>query len=358
MAIESKAQHVAKRLRRMIMRDHLRRGTRLPSEHQLTSKFRVSQRTVREALIRLENDGLIERRQGSGTYVLKDRRTTTITVLASMEKLTSPTGYFYRRLVDEARKQIEGSGYRFVLSVGQGKATEEFSASIPLLEKPVSGKTFGVLSTMNMKLLDNRLDEADIPSVSISAAIPDAKHCVVLDYARMTELGAQLLKDHGYDNFVLMHAENLRDKHEREMRIEMDRILLKAVDLDPKRLIGVPASLQFEDISGVIKQLSLRPNWPRAIFFHDDALCDVATRAILGLGLRVPDELAIVTHANVGRRFEFPVKLTCVEFDPKEIAHAAWKMLAELIAGERSEADLVYIQPRIREGESLRRPPR
>lgn len=44
-------------------------GTRLPSENQLSEALGVSRPVVREALFRLQVDGLVVARQGSGTYV-------------------------------------------------------------------------------------------------------------------------------------------------------------------------------------------------------------------------------------------------------------------------------------------------
>src|ERR1700722_10678853 len=44
-------------------------GELIPNEFQLAAEFNVSQGTVRKALIKLEADKLIVRRQGRGTYV-------------------------------------------------------------------------------------------------------------------------------------------------------------------------------------------------------------------------------------------------------------------------------------------------
>jgi GntR family transcriptional regulator len=46
-------------------------GKMIPNEFQLASEFNVSQGTVRKALIALESDKLIIRRQGRGTYVAR-----------------------------------------------------------------------------------------------------------------------------------------------------------------------------------------------------------------------------------------------------------------------------------------------
>lgn len=45
-------------------------GTRLPAERDLTERFGVSRPVVREAMIALELQGLVEARKGSGVYVL------------------------------------------------------------------------------------------------------------------------------------------------------------------------------------------------------------------------------------------------------------------------------------------------
>jgi GntR family transcriptional regulator, transcriptional repressor for pyruvate dehydrogenase complex len=44
-------------------------GDRLPTENQLAQRFSVSRPVVREALQRLQTDGVVIARQGSGTYV-------------------------------------------------------------------------------------------------------------------------------------------------------------------------------------------------------------------------------------------------------------------------------------------------
>ncbi len=42
---------------------------RMPTDFELTDEYDVSRHTVREALRRLQDDGVVERRQGSGTYL-------------------------------------------------------------------------------------------------------------------------------------------------------------------------------------------------------------------------------------------------------------------------------------------------
>ena len=65
-----KYQLLASALREQILRGDCPPGSMLPTEHQLCRSFDVSRQTVRAALDCLSREGLIQRRQGSGSRVL------------------------------------------------------------------------------------------------------------------------------------------------------------------------------------------------------------------------------------------------------------------------------------------------
>ena len=64
-------RQIADQLRALIERDEFAVGTRLPPERDLAAQLGVSRPSVREALIALEVEGLVEVRMGSGVYVRK-----------------------------------------------------------------------------------------------------------------------------------------------------------------------------------------------------------------------------------------------------------------------------------------------
>jgi DNA-binding FadR family transcriptional regulator len=62
-------EQVMRHLRGLIASGRFAVGERLPSEHQLMKEFGVGRTTIREAVRVLAHSGLLEVRQGSGTYV-------------------------------------------------------------------------------------------------------------------------------------------------------------------------------------------------------------------------------------------------------------------------------------------------
>ena len=64
----AKYQLLADKLRDELARNSGRPGYKLPTEQDLSRQYHLSRQTVRHALSLLEEEGLIQRRQGSGSY--------------------------------------------------------------------------------------------------------------------------------------------------------------------------------------------------------------------------------------------------------------------------------------------------
>ena len=75
-------RQVADVLRERIERGVFRPGERIPTEYDLCDEFGVSRISIRHALSELVLEGLLQRRQGSGTYVEEERTTAGQTIKA------------------------------------------------------------------------------------------------------------------------------------------------------------------------------------------------------------------------------------------------------------------------------------
>ncbi|POX47208.1 FadR/GntR family transcriptional regulator [Streptomyces sp. Ru72] len=66
-------EQVVERLREYVTTEGLKAGDRLPPERDLADRLGVSRTSVRQAIVALEVQGLVEVRHGGGTYLLRDR---------------------------------------------------------------------------------------------------------------------------------------------------------------------------------------------------------------------------------------------------------------------------------------------
>ncbi|MBE0569461.1 MAG: FadR family transcriptional regulator [Deltaproteobacteria bacterium] len=87
----------------MIDKGRFKSGDQLPVERELAEVFRVSRSSVREAIRSLESQGLVESRQGNGTYIAKHPVESLVNPLASVissEKDCQRELFEMRRLIE------------------------------------------------------------------------------------------------------------------------------------------------------------------------------------------------------------------------------------------------------------------
>lgn len=94
---------IARQLLSQLLSGSIAPGTRLPSERQMTEDFKVSRSTIREALKVLDVLGIVEVRQGDGTYL----KQTTSDLLPQAIEWGLMLGERRTRDLIEARRHIE-----------------------------------------------------------------------------------------------------------------------------------------------------------------------------------------------------------------------------------------------------------
>jgi len=111
-------------LRSQIVSLNLLESDRLPPERELARKFGVARGTVRKALDRLEEAGLVERRTGSGTYITYAGGADTRSIIQS----TSPL-----ELID-ARFALEPQMVRLAVLNSTGQDLTKLQLSLETVE--------------------------------------------------------------------------------------------------------------------------------------------------------------------------------------------------------------------------------
>jgi len=328
-------------------------GERLPSDEELSNELGVGCQTVKGVMSRLAHEGVLDRTQRLGTYLSKKNHVSNIGILTRADLLMTPRTGFHAWLLARLMQQIENNGYHSIISGASSVGYETEDIALKARHALMTGGVLGVLSLGSMGLLQNILQKSGIPSLSVCPGITTDKYAVILDYESLLQVGTQELKKHGYDDFVLMYSDVPYLERHIEQTLYHDKLRRNAVGGDLSRLWSCPFSHTYKYAYDAFKDYWLRGKRPRAIFFYEDAVFDIASRAILELGIKVPEELALITAGNKGDEYYFNVPITAVEFDVDEIAKMAWQMLDKLIAGASLENTMVKTSCRIKQGHSL-----
>lgn len=160
----------------------------LPSENEMTAMFSVSRITIRHALHDLQNEGIIYRLHGKGTYVSRPRATQDLTRLQSFGEAMRPLGYeTYSRLVSVKELQAPPAVTERLGARGSDKLCEIKRIRF-LNREPVS------LDISYFKLgLGRRLAEEDLESRDIFVIL-ERDFGLLLRHADLV-IGARLADD-------------------------------------------------------------------------------------------------------------------------------------------------------------------
>lgn len=133
----SKYETLSKQLMEQISRNLQRGITALPTEAQLAAQYQVSRQTVRTALSLLREKGLIESRQGSGSYATglsPDASGNIIPIL-----IASSQEYIYPRLLSDIRSSLAEKSYQLQVFPTDNDTSAERRILLSLLEAPPRG---------------------------------------------------------------------------------------------------------------------------------------------------------------------------------------------------------------------------
>ncbi|MCX7935626.1 MAG: GntR family transcriptional regulator, partial [Planctomycetota bacterium] len=132
-----------------VLRREIRRKKpkeRLESEQILANRFGVSSLTIREALAKLAEEGLIERKHGSGTFV-KEKKSAVALLVA--EWLFEARGsFFFMRLSQMLRENLMRSGCEVSLHLGKFEPWQSKGVNPrwPLVAEIEKGALAGVIA--------------------------------------------------------------------------------------------------------------------------------------------------------------------------------------------------------------------
>jgi DNA-binding LacI/PurR family transcriptional regulator len=333
-------------------------GGKLPSEPQLVQRFRVSRPTVARALRDLEEEGLIERRAGSGTYVRQhapNAPTTRqlgllITGLGSIE--------IFALICGELASLARASQYSLLWpdprKPDQPEDVDERRA-FELCEQFVAHRVAGVFFTpfelakateeVNSRIAE-RFRKAGIPMVLLDRDwLPfpgrsDLDLIATDNFAAGTLMAEHLMKL-GAQRFAFLANSSPPPTIEARIAGVRDAVLRNGLELPGDWINrGSPEDLRF------VRSLMSGRRWD-AVVCANDVLARQLIDGLARINIAVPRDVRVVGFDDAKYATLSRVPLTTIHQPCDEIAVAAYRAMLERIGDPTLPARSVLLQPRL-----------
>jgi len=138
-------------------------GARLSTERSIAESIGVSRQTVRQALARLEREGLVHRRQGDGTYVSEPRLEGSLRVLTGFTSELSRRGLRVRNRVLDLKLVTPPAAVRDTLGTGPARDSAVMLRRVRLLDgAPATLETVWMPAERCAPLLDIAMENRSL----------------------------------------------------------------------------------------------------------------------------------------------------------------------------------------------------
>ncbi|MFN8448903.1 MAG: GntR family transcriptional regulator [Anaerolineae bacterium] len=352
-------------LRHLIVSGLWPHATRIPSELQLAESLNLSRTTVRLALQQAEIEGLIERAAGRGTFVAytSERDYEARLIAFVTYGFDSET---HLHMLTGAESELKEHGYQVILN-----HVRDYEEEIEVLKRLKEDRSAACCcgQTPRRPSHTNRrrriIQQVRLPLVAMDRQIYGIDcDCVTSENYEGGLLLMKFLIQMGHQRiaFLTHHEMNVLPVRER-YRAYCDALLEAGLSPIAPWLIGVPGQeihasdalrssvdSSSPELKQIISQVSGAEAPPTAIFALNDYVAVLAMRAMLQLGIRIPQDMSLVGFDDISIAAHLEVPLTTVAQDSFMIGKRAAKRLIERLEGYSGAAicDFVPTQLRIR----------
>ena len=348
------SEEIADALCKELQGGHYKAGDVLPSVDSLRRRFGVGEYVVRHALQRLRDQGFISLKQGIGAVATGVALGTWNGRIAFIAVDTSAS-YFRQKLAIQLAKRFRGEGWDFVpIFIEQNK--DGLMDVSQIRRSAVNGLDFAILITDQSQVAEV-CDELSIPYVVLNGYMhdfPNAKAVIREDHGKcFTEL-IRTLRERKVRTLLEFDIERKMDRSFKnqlfESGISVRRVLCKWQNDDPLHL-GEVKRHGYDMVASFFADKTHRAHPPDVILFDDDYIAEGGILALVESGLRIPEDVKVVTYSNNGNEPVAGVTLARIDNNPVSYGDTVAEYMLKLLSG--SHVSLPRIQWRFIPGESL-----
>lgn len=313
-------------------------GALFPAENDLCEIYGVSRGTVRQVLAGLENDGLVRRERGRGTFIAW-KAPSNLDSPQSQKIISFIVPYVRDSYVPSILIGLERAARLNNYSVVFNHVENNLAKQDEILEKAVQQRVGGiVLYPVNSRDTNPAIIELvkkKYPFVLVDRYIRGQNiDCVMSDNFDGGLIATQHLLSLGHRRIGFLKWVDFSTSIEHR-RAGYRQALLEA---------GAPADRELEcEVIGypeidqaTLESYLMAPNRPTAIFAANDQLAIAVQRAARKLKLAIPADLALIGFDNLDISAHLDIPLTTIAQPAVEIGKVAGELVLSRIAKESS----------------------
>ncbi len=342
----SKKQIIYEYLKREISLDKYP-DRRIPNERDLAEELKVSQGTLRHALKRLEDDGVLERIRSRGTFIRTPQASSGagrnfLCIMQNIREIENPFIYVLPGMESEAKQ----NGYGIVpLEYEQVANMKPADFNRIFTDKDFSGILLGVHQGEIHR--DAPWSESPLPTVVAYShgnyVFPDNLGVIRVNDREAWRMAVAHLLERGHRRIACLSSSNWNTL--RGMPFEEYAKLLEANGADPLPGLIFKTNYNKQEIIHAVNKMLDIPRAPTALLCFSDFFAMYALEALKQRGWQVPEDMAVIgTCGYPGSEF-FEVPLSTVSYNYRECGVNAVRLLlrADEWAGRPGKAPCISI---------------
>lgn len=339
--VQTKYQSLINYINSQIESGDFRPGDKLPSENELSEQFGISRQTVRKAIGLLEEEGIVRRIKGSGTYLSFDRRENLEQKNSIAVVTTYVDSYIFPKTIQGIEKVLFESGYSVQISFTNNMLEREKSILEDIISRDdvagviVEGTKSG-LPNPNLPLY-RQLISRKVPVLFINTYYPelDVPH-VSLNDVEAAELAVNYLIDKGHKEIGAILK--LDDGQGRQRYLGyLSAMEVAGYPVTDSRMVWIDTD-ESKQLAYCTDKILNRVESCTALFCYNDLVAFQLIKMLTQKGIRVPEDVSIISIDDSDLALHSEVPITSLPHPKEKLGAKAAEVLLQLIAGRKKEA--------------------
>ncbi|MFA6100829.1 MAG: GntR family transcriptional regulator [Victivallaceae bacterium] len=345
--VENKYEAIVTELKQQISKGLL--SGQIPGQRQLADMFNVNVITLRKALTRLEDEGLLEKHPCKGVFV---RKNLDIQKHETVALLLYSHGHLYQEMTALVSRHLQDRGFYSMLldtdwrQTGSEQLKEQI---IRLISSSPAGFIIDGYRNFPFEMLREYRRRISSLVFMFRNHAPDIEADNVLtDYAGGGDLGTEYLLNRGRRKILFVMPPPPRLYYDAVLALEGARKALDRhrIELTPEMIIDYQEEL-FENGHYELLEERLRQYRPDAIFAFGDYMARPFYRIAAAMGLGIPDDIAILGYYNTQWATSYRIPMSSVCVNGQQIAIQAAECLISRTINPKQPWRNIIVEPAI-----------